>query len=176
MLCKNIEAVVRRCSVKKVFLNISQNSQENTCAWVSFFMKMHASGLNTSGDCFWKYWEMISKKYCEVFRKTTETCSAKILKGVITCLEVFFQTTEKLSGKLLKAFMQKYWYLVCKKYWQVFCKNIERCYAKKIESCSAKILKVVLQQYWEMCCKNTESFSAKYWNMFCKIATLPSFF
>ena len=26
------EAVVRRCSVKKVFLEISQNSQENTCA------------------------------------------------------------------------------------------------------------------------------------------------
>ena len=31
------DAVVQRCSVKKVLLNISQNSQENTCAWVSFF-------------------------------------------------------------------------------------------------------------------------------------------
>ena len=31
-----IEAVVRRCSVKKVFLKISQNSSENTCARVSF--------------------------------------------------------------------------------------------------------------------------------------------
>ena len=30
------EAVVQRCSVKKVFLKISQNSQENTCARVSF--------------------------------------------------------------------------------------------------------------------------------------------
>ena len=30
------EAVVRRCSVKKVFLEISQNSQENTCARVPF--------------------------------------------------------------------------------------------------------------------------------------------
>ena len=30
-----IEAVVRRCSVKKVFLEILQNSQENTCARVS---------------------------------------------------------------------------------------------------------------------------------------------
>ena len=26
------QAVIRRCSVKKVFLKISQNSQENTCA------------------------------------------------------------------------------------------------------------------------------------------------
>ena len=30
------EAVVRRCSVKKVFLEISLNSQDNTCATVLF--------------------------------------------------------------------------------------------------------------------------------------------
>ena len=30
------EALIQRCSVKKVFLKISQNSQENTCARVSF--------------------------------------------------------------------------------------------------------------------------------------------
>ena len=28
---QQLEAVVQRCSVKKVFLKISQNSQENTC-------------------------------------------------------------------------------------------------------------------------------------------------
>ena len=31
------EAVIQRCSVKKVLLEISQNSQENTCVRVSFF-------------------------------------------------------------------------------------------------------------------------------------------
>ena len=30
------EAVAQRCSVRKVFLEISQNSQKNTCARVSF--------------------------------------------------------------------------------------------------------------------------------------------
>ena len=30
------EAVARRCSVRKVFLKTSQNSQENTCVGVSF--------------------------------------------------------------------------------------------------------------------------------------------
>ena len=34
------ETVVHRCSVKKVFLEISQNSQENTCARVSFLIKL----------------------------------------------------------------------------------------------------------------------------------------
>ena len=32
------EAVVRSCSVKKVFSEISQKSQENTCARVSFLI------------------------------------------------------------------------------------------------------------------------------------------
>ena len=40
------EAVVQSCSVKKVFLEISQNSQENTCARVSFLIKLQASGLS----------------------------------------------------------------------------------------------------------------------------------
>ena len=31
-----IEAVAQRCSVKKMFLEISQNLQENICARVSF--------------------------------------------------------------------------------------------------------------------------------------------
>ena len=30
---------------KKVLLEISQNSQENTCAWFSFLIKLQDSGL-----------------------------------------------------------------------------------------------------------------------------------
>ena len=41
---KNIftEAVAQRCSVKKVFLEIPQNSQESPCARVSFLIKLQA--------------------------------------------------------------------------------------------------------------------------------------
>ena len=35
------ESVAQRFSVKKGFLKISQNSQENTCARVSFFNKVY---------------------------------------------------------------------------------------------------------------------------------------
>ena len=38
----NKEAVGHTCSVKKVFLEISQNSQENTCVRVSFLIKLQA--------------------------------------------------------------------------------------------------------------------------------------
>ena len=37
------EAAFQRCSVKKVFLEISQNSQENTCARVSFLIQLQGS-------------------------------------------------------------------------------------------------------------------------------------
>ena len=36
------EAIVRRCSVKKMFLEISRNSLENTCAKDSFLIKLQA--------------------------------------------------------------------------------------------------------------------------------------
>ena len=40
VLINDTETVVRRCSVKKVFVEISQNSQENTCARDSSLMKL----------------------------------------------------------------------------------------------------------------------------------------
>ena len=39
------EAVTQWCSVRKVFLEISQNSQETTYARVSFLIKSYASDL-----------------------------------------------------------------------------------------------------------------------------------
>ena len=45
-LLENSKAVAQSCSVKNVFLEISQNSQESTCARVSFFNKV--AGLKTA--------------------------------------------------------------------------------------------------------------------------------
>ena len=43
-----LEVVIRRCSVKKLFLEISQNSMEGTSATVSFLINLQASGLQLS--------------------------------------------------------------------------------------------------------------------------------
>ena len=51
-----LEAVARRCSVKKVFLKISQNSQENTCARASFLIKSLA--------------QVFSCEFCEISKNT----------------------------------------------------------------------------------------------------------
>ena len=45
---QNIETVVQRCSVKKVYLEISQNSQEITCARASFLIKLQVQASDTS--------------------------------------------------------------------------------------------------------------------------------
>ena len=44
-IVKSTEAMARRCSVKKMFLEISQNSQENACARVSFLNKVESLQL-----------------------------------------------------------------------------------------------------------------------------------
>ena len=43
---KYVETVAQSCSVKKTFLEISQNSQENTCARVPSLIKLQASSCN----------------------------------------------------------------------------------------------------------------------------------
>ena len=40
------EAITWRCSVRKLFLEVSQKSQENTCARVSFLIKLQADACN----------------------------------------------------------------------------------------------------------------------------------
>ena len=39
------EVAIRRCSVEKMFLKISHDSQENTCPRVSFLIKLQGLGL-----------------------------------------------------------------------------------------------------------------------------------
>lgn len=62
-----------------------------------------------------KYLEMISKKYCEVFCKTTVVCSGKLTN-------YSENIAERFTAKLLKSVLQKYS--------EVLCKNIERRFAK----------------------------------------------
>ena len=44
--CSSEAVVTQRCSVKKLFREISQNSQENTCARVSLLIKLQAKVSN----------------------------------------------------------------------------------------------------------------------------------
>ena len=61
------EAVGRRCSVKKMFLKISQNAQENTCARACFLITMQAEAC----DLIKKETlaQVFSYEFCEIFKR-----------------------------------------------------------------------------------------------------------
>ena len=58
------EAVVRRCSIKNVFLEISLNSQENTCPGASFLQPQACKLIKIESLTlmfFREFWEHFSK-------------------------------------------------------------------------------------------------------------------
>ena len=55
------EAVSQRCSAKKLFLEISQNSQENTCARASFLIKLIKKEILA---------QVFSCEFCEISKNT----------------------------------------------------------------------------------------------------------
>ena len=56
-----IEAVAQRCSVKKVFLRISQNSQENTCARVFVGLVLDGLSAHFTSMFHWPENELIKR-------------------------------------------------------------------------------------------------------------------
>ena len=63
-LIHDTEAVVLRCFVKKVFLKISQNLQENTCARVSFLIKLQVCNFIKKETLI----KVFSCEFCEILR------------------------------------------------------------------------------------------------------------
>ena len=60
------EGVTRRCSVKKVFLEISQNSQENICTRVSFLRSQACNFIKTES-----LKQVFSFEFCKHLSKNT---------------------------------------------------------------------------------------------------------
>ena len=56
------KAVCWRCSVKKLFLKVSQNSQENTCAKVSFLIKLQTCNFIQKETLV----QVFSCEFCEI--------------------------------------------------------------------------------------------------------------
>ena len=85
------EAFAQRCSVKRVFLEISQNLQENTCARVSFLIKLQVSACEISVNTFFKeqLWATASV--------ALESRSCLLL--LMICSLLYFNRKMKLSTK-----------------------------------------------------------------------------
>ena len=91
------EAVSQRCSVKKVFLEISQNSQENTCARVSFLINFIIKEILT---------QVFSCEFCEISKNTFSYRAPPVTASELYCLKAteplrgdnFLFTTKSLEG------------------------------------------------------------------------------
>ena len=78
------EAVAQRCSVKKLFLEISRNSQENTSARVSFLIKLLKKRLY-----FIKketLTQVFSCEFCEISKNTFSYRTPPMTASVCFCL------------------------------------------------------------------------------------------
>ena len=60
------EAVTQRCSIKNMFLKISQNLLENTCARVSFLIKLQAAPETLFKKEFLA--QLFYSEFCEFFK------------------------------------------------------------------------------------------------------------
>ena len=79
MITKHAEAVAQRCSVKKVFLEISQNSQENTCARWTLFFTEHLRWLLLNMINLTLQW----LKYNSIYRERKYKERQKKTKGIL---------------------------------------------------------------------------------------------
>ena len=61
---RKAKAVARRCSVKKVFLNISQNLQENTSAGVAFLIRLESVQLYQKDNLA----KVFSGEFCKILK------------------------------------------------------------------------------------------------------------
>ena len=66
----------QRCSVKKLFLEISQNSQGNTCARVSFLIKLQTLAY------------VFSCEFCEISKNTFSYRTPLVTASEILFVEV----------------------------------------------------------------------------------------
>ena len=111
---QNTETFVQRCSVKKVFLKVSLNSQVNICTRVSFLIKLQASDLvncvkflrtlfllNSSGGCFWKH-NVTMQRTAEF--ASNSTANIKLSEHLIFFLVIsnkFFSKSKNVAAKKL---------------------------------------------------------------------------
>ena len=103
------EAVAGRCSVRKEFLKISQNSQESTCVGVSFLIELLAyfikkRGSNTSVFP-WILWNFQRRLFIEHLRWQFLNVMKKFSKTVLKCTKtskLFWETILEYTKTLLE--------------------------------------------------------------------------
>ena len=91
MSCKS-EAVVQWCSVKKMLLKISQNSQENTCAKAFFLKKLQAPHMEIQNSHSQVFLNSCSERFPKIHRKH-QCRSIVLIKLQVTACSIVEEDT-----------------------------------------------------------------------------------
>ena len=86
------EAVAQRCSVKKVFLETSQNSHENACARDSVISEAEACNFMKKEILT----QVFSCEFCEIAKNTFSFRTSPVAAPV---MRFIFETSETFSSK-----------------------------------------------------------------------------
>ena len=95
-----------------MFLEISQNSQENTCAWVSFLMKLYLKNDYGTGVFLWILWNFLKHffyRWLLLYRKK-RTGNSKIGMMKLLALALYFLariTLTLISSSVITGCFQK---------------------------------------------------------------------
>ena len=92
-----------RCSIKKLFLKISQSSQENTCARVSFLINLQAEACNFIKKEILA--QVLSCEFCKISKNTFFT------EHLRTTASNFIYDPKNQSVKFL--WLDETWFLLC---------------------------------------------------------------
>ena len=128
------EAVTQRCTIKKVFLEISQNSKENTCA------------RQTLAQVFSSEFYEVSKK---TFFHRTPLAAVSVLQGEFTFAEKLLACIlqNRCSGKCRK-FVGKYLE------WSPFSSKLQVSFVNQNFLLESKSMYVNSEQDWLIGCKS----------------------
>ena len=112
-----------RCSVKEMFLRISQNAQENTCVGVSFsgvflwiFAKLWLLLYNKTqvfleckclyiwiSECSWKFFFYVDLYYDQILRTMSMIMHIDILKILLLYFSFYFNFTESSCDVIFRS-------------------------------------------------------------------------
>ena len=130
VLPEGTERAVRRGSIKKIFLKISQTSQGNKFIWFSFLMKLQACR------------QMFSCEVCEIFKKTYFTQHLQTTASVDT--KNSFKTGQRSHQEMLYVICDLPTSDVsCEITWK-FTKILERNKWKSVRPTACDFIKILL--------------------------------
>ena len=106
-LCESTKWVVRRCSVKKMFWKISQNSQENTCARVSLFLIKLQASFSINYIEKEALVQVFSSDFCKTFKniffyRTPPVAASKKILNVLESTEFKEKNEIKFKADVLR--------------------------------------------------------------------------